>query len=190
MSESLRQCRFCGLEAYTEKDLGLFVKHKLAPHGRTTLCKKCSNRNQRNREKAKRGDIKHILKNKLKAIRRRCYGRTSSNFNHYGGRGIHVCDEWLNDPDTFVKWALENGFNPNLEIGRVDNDGQYAPWNCNFITRSQNMYNTRRTVTNVLARTRICRKCKDIKSLSEYHLDKSRPMGHMYICKECRKRLK
>lgn len=62
----------------------------------------------------------------------------------YGGRGIIVCDEWL-DFITFAKWARENGYATNLEIDRIDNDGNYEPDNCHWITRRENILKQKQT---------------------------------------------
>ena len=71
----------------------------------------------------------------------RCYTSTSPAYRHYGGRGITVCDEWL-DPDNgfnnFVKWAMENGYRDDLTIDRIDIDGNYCPQNCRWITKGLN----------------------------------------------------
>jgi len=73
-------------------------------------------------------------------IKDRCYD-TSHN---YGGRGISVCDEWLgDDPKTFIDWAMANGYEKELEIDRIDNEGNYKPSNCRFVTSSVNQANRR-----------------------------------------------
>jgi hypothetical protein len=73
----------------------------------------------------------------------RCYNKNNVVFNNYGGRGISVCDEWKNDFMTFYNWAMVNGYSDNLEIDRIDNEGNYCPENCRWVTRSENMQNTR-----------------------------------------------
>lgn len=73
---------------------------------------------------------------------RRCKDR---NNEYYGGRGIRVCEEWLNDPQAFNDWAVENGYQQKLTIDRIDNDGDYCPENCHWVTKSYNCARKRKT---------------------------------------------
>ena len=67
--------------------------------------------------------------------------RCSNKYYHrYGGRGISVCEEWKK-PEVFIQWALKSGWEDGLQIDRVDNDGDYCPENCRFVTRLENAHN-------------------------------------------------
>ena len=68
----------------------------------------------------------------------RCYCPSSRGYRFYGGRGIKVCDEWKNDPNTFIRWALNNGYEENLSIDRIDSDLDYSPNNCRWISPNDN----------------------------------------------------
>jgi hypothetical protein len=72
----------------------------------------------------------------------RCYNPNSPSYHRYGGRGISVCDEWRRNPSEFAKWATANGYERGLQIDRRDNDGNYCPSNCRFVTRAENCRNT------------------------------------------------
>jgi hypothetical protein len=74
----------------------------------------------------------------------RCTNPSVDNYKHYGGRGISVCDEWFNSFESFRDWAKQNGYTDKLEIDRVDNEGNYCPDNCRFVTHKENLRNTRR----------------------------------------------
>jgi hypothetical protein len=67
-------------------------------------------------------------------MKTRCYNANCNSYKDYGGRGIIICDGWKNDFLTFAKWALLNGWNANLEIDRINNNGNYEPNNCRFVT--------------------------------------------------------
>jgi hypothetical protein len=72
----------------------------------------------------------------------RVYNPTHKNYKDYGGRGIVVCDEWK-VAKNFLDWAHANGYADNLEIDREDNDGNYCPENCRWVTHLQNCTNKR-----------------------------------------------
>lgn len=76
------------------------------------------------------------------AAKQRCTNRNHPSWWHYGGRGITMCDAWL---DSFETFLADMGEAPEgLELERIDNDGPYAPWNCTWATRSQQVKNQRR----------------------------------------------
>lgn len=70
-------------------------------------------------------------------MHRRCSKDTSRN---YLKKGIKVCPEWK-IPETFVKWAITNGYKKGLQLDRIDNDGDYHPSNCRFVTGRRNGLN-------------------------------------------------
>lgn len=74
-------------------------------------------------------------------IKGRCYNPNDKSYHRYGGRGIRMCDEWLDDYSAFESWALEHGFQEGLAIDRIDNDGNYSPDNCRFVTAKENNQN-------------------------------------------------
>lgn len=88
-------------------------------------------------------------------MKRRCYNIKNKRFNRYGGRGIKVCEQWRNNFIAFESWAIKNGFNKNLEIDRKDNNGDYTPNNCRFISQVENARNREQCKTDEATRNRI-----------------------------------
>jgi len=74
-------------------------------------------------------------------ILRRCYSEKDRLYARYGGRGIKVWDKWLDNPAEFVSWCQNNGWVKGLDIDREDNNGDYTPDNCRFVTRLVNNHN-------------------------------------------------
>lgn len=93
-------------------------------------------------------------------MKQRCLNPHAPAYDKYGGRGIKICDEWKNQNgfDNFYNWAIQNGYQENLSIDRINNDGDYAPDNCRWTTmktqsnnRSSNTYITFHNQTHTLS---------------------------------------
>lgn len=83
----------------------------------------------------KHGGKKERLYGVWRGMIDRCYNPQSRFYFRYGGRGIKICDEWLNSYANFREWANNNGYDPTIPKGqctieRVDNDKGYEPDNC------------------------------------------------------------
>ena len=116
----------------------IFVRtcHLTSKHTQSCGCLK--------KETVNEGQFKKIhgqSNTRLYRIRRnmidRCYNHKNQKYLIYGGRGIKVCDEWLNSFDAFYKWAIAHGYNDSLTIDRINGDGNYEPLNCRWATYSE-----------------------------------------------------
>lgn len=86
------------------------------------------------------------LYNIWSGMKYRCETPSCPGYPLYGGRGIRICEEW-NGPDGFehfANWSIQNGYDNGLEIDRIDNDGDYAPENCRWVTHEMNAQNRRK----------------------------------------------
>lgn len=98
----------------------------------------------------------------------RCYNKNSNRYYCYGGKGITVCDEWLNKEMydnrstkgwiAFRDWALSHGYKSGLTIDRIDNNKGYSSENCRWVTpieqannKSNNRYITYNGKTQSMA---------------------------------------
>lgn len=80
------------------------------------------------------------------SMKRRCYKRTDVNYAYYGARGIRVCSDWYASFARFKEWALANGYKPGLIIDRENNDKEYSPENCRWVTPKVSVMNRSNTV--------------------------------------------
>lgn len=180
----LRKCTVCGLEAHNEEELKLFIQDKGGLFGYRNICKKCDHEIYgciRKSEKYKRSPLLVCFDNMIF----RCYNPKYIGFHNYGGRGITVCDEWRSNKQAFVDWANSHGFKPELTIDRINNNGNYSPDNCRWVTHAIQSINTRRTTTDLVNRTRICSICRKKLPFSKFQLDRSDCAGINSRCREC-----
>lgn len=113
--------------------------------GHTKSCG-CLDRDVLMKRNIKHGEATRNKKSRLYSIwsdmRKRCNNPNHKFFKYYGGRGIVVYSEW-NNFVVFSTWAMANGYKEDLELDRKDNDGHYSSENCRWVTRKDNMRNTR-----------------------------------------------
>lgn len=77
-----------------------------------------------------------------KGMIQRCENPNHQYYHRYGGRNIHVCKRW----HKFELFLKDMGFRPpNTQIDRRNNDGNYEPGNCQWITKQGQNNNTSRT---------------------------------------------
>jgi hypothetical protein len=89
---------------------------------------------------SKHGQSKTRLYYVWHSMKNRCLNKNNSRFLYYGGRGVTICEEWLNFV-VFNVWAINNGYKDGLEIDRIDNDSDYCPSNSRWVTRKTQMNN-------------------------------------------------
>lgn len=74
-------------------------------------------------------------------MKSRCYNKKFPKYKTYGNRGIKICEEWVKNYKEFKKWAFANGYEKELSIDRINNDGDYCPENCRWATAHQQCVN-------------------------------------------------
>lgn len=70
------------------------------------------------------------------SMRERCLNENHKYYKNYGGRGIKICDEWLDIKEgayRFYEWSIKNGASLELSIDRIHNDSDYKPSNCRWV---------------------------------------------------------
>jgi len=97
------------------------------------------------RKTAKHGVQKHPAYGVWADMKQRCYNPNNPRYKDYGGRGIRVCREW-HMVKGFLQWVDSVGRPDGYQLDREDNNGDYEPDNCRFVTPKQNTRNTRSNI--------------------------------------------
>lgn len=128
----LAKCTLCGKELEMRKDTFKVSK--------SCGCIRKITAPQNSRSKT-HGLSKTVIYSRWNGIKERCYNPNNDRYHRYGGRGIVMCNQWKDDFLSFYNWCVENNFNENLQIDRIDNDGNYEPENCKLSTIKQQCRN-------------------------------------------------
>lgn len=97
----------------------------------------------------KHGRARTSLYHVWQCMKDRCENSNHPQYKDYGGRGICIRDEW-HDPETFIKWAIENGYKEETHgkctLDRIDVNGNYEPENCRWVDMKAQCRNRRNNV--------------------------------------------
>ena len=121
-----------------------------------------------------------------KEIRRRTLNPKHKSYNNYGGRGITICDEWL-DVQNFYNWALLNGYEENkgLSIDRIDVNGNYCPENCRWTTQTIQNRNQRIYKNNTSGYKGVSFNKREGKYVAQINVDKKQiSLGHFQTAED------
>lgn len=82
------------------------------------------------------------------SMKMRCLNPKAIDYLRYGGRGISICDRWLH---SFENFLADMGERPQgMQLDRINNDGDYEPTNCRWISKRQNACNRKSSVFIVI----------------------------------------
>lgn len=123
------RCRECGWETDCRK---------IDVCGFSQKCSHVSYAGRYRRYIAKNGWNDKRLEVIYKGMRGRCYNEKNPNYRYYGGKGVRIYDGWLDEPESFEDWAIDNGYEEGLSIDRIDPDGDYSPSNCRWVSGEDN----------------------------------------------------
>lgn len=91
------------------------------------------------------------LYNIWSSMKQRCYYEKHKEFKYWGGKGIRVCEEWKNNFQNFYDWAMNNGYQDNLSIDRIDGNKNYCPENCRWATAKEQANNQQRPKHRIIS---------------------------------------
>ena len=141
------------------------VERGLANGLRNKSCGHCKgSKKLRSEARIKHGETGTRLYMVWALIKQRIFNPKASGYKDYGGRGITVCNEWL-EFISFRDWALNNGYTEGLEINRMNNNNNYEPSNCNFVTHEENAQNKR---NNKIKSIKIANEIRDLDKTGLY----------------------
>lgn len=140
-------------------------------NGKSSSCG-CFHKEELSRKSKTHGSSSNPIFSVWEGMKRRCYNKKYKQYKDWGGRGIKICEEWKNDPNKFIEWAINNGYNDKLCIDRINNDGDYEPSNCRWIIHRENSLNSRLLRSNNSSGYRgvsLCKRDNNFVATVKYH---------------------
>lgn len=128
----------CGCPSRTIRDVDAAELRR----GNSKSCG-CYNKESVTKRNTRHGKRYDRLYSIWRSMKKRCNNANDDHYYLYGGRGIKVCDEWNSYFIAFYNWAIQNGYNSNLTIDRINPNGDYEPSNCRWSTPKQQGRNRR-----------------------------------------------
>lgn len=116
-------------------------KGNLLRRGETKSCRCFLIEKNKERAISNKRKVPNTLLSVYTNMKRRCYNSKDISYPRYGGRGITVCERWLNSYENFYNDMI-NGYNCIYQIDRIDNNGNYCKENCRWVTQEQNIQNS------------------------------------------------
>lgn len=166
------------------KDLGVVIpkrRHLVAQ------CKHCSNLFISEKTflsiKQSCGCLREKYPNRLRSIYAgmisRCYDKDHLNYKYYGEKGIVICDEWKNDNRKFFHWSVNNGYDSDLTIDRIDPEKDYSPDNCQWLPMIEQIQKRRSNKLNPCLVKEIR---KDLITMKNTDVAKKYGISKGYVC--------
>ena len=139
-SKAMKQMVLCKCDCGIEKEV--IVSNLKSGISKSCGCLKAELVSKRRK---KHGFSKTTMYYRYKHMIQRCYFPDNPEYHNYGGRGIKVCDSWLESVENYIN---DMGFPPfkTAQIDRINNDLGYFKDNCRWATPQENSLNKRRKV--------------------------------------------
>lgn len=131
----------CRCECGTIKDVRIQDLEK----GKSKSCG-CISRKKTIERNTVHGLSKTKIYKVYKSMKKRCLNKKDKRYIDYGGRGIKICKEWETSFISFYNWAMQNGYKENLTIDRINNNDDYCPENCRWVTYKEQNRNKRSNI--------------------------------------------